>query len=50
MLVPARLTDIEMAAQDCRAALPDVSQHPPLLGVEANRALQSSAMLSDDVG
>jgi len=39
-----------MSAQDCRAALPNVCQHPPLLSAEANRALESGAMLSDDVG
>lgn len=50
VLVPARLTDIEMAAQDCRAALRNVCQHPPLLSAEANRALESRAMLADDVG
>jgi hypothetical protein len=39
-----------MAAQDCRAALPNVCQHPPLLSVEVNPALESGAMLSDDIG
>jgi hypothetical protein len=50
MLVPAGLTDIEMTAERGRAALPDVCQYASLLGVEANLLLQSTSVLTDDIG
>jgi hypothetical protein len=50
MLVAARFANIEMAAKPGRAALPNVCQHTPLLRAEANFALKSIAVLSNDIG